>query len=88
MDFWPHYVLIGVGIVCAMALLLYSVRLALRFLMILGKAAIVFFLLLLLGWIVGLWGLPRPVAMLLSGLDRLLRPFFETVLEYIRGQLR
>lgn len=88
MSFWPHYVLIGVGIVFAMVLLLSSVRLALRLLVILGKAAVILFLLLLLGWIVGLWQLPRPVALLLSSVSRLLRPFLETLLQYVRDQLR
>ncbi len=88
MDVLPYYILIGVGVGFIVILFLQNFRMAVEYLLTVGKVALVLFLILLLGWLVGLWDLPRPVALLLFGLRRLWRPFQLDLLRWIRGHLR
>jgi hypothetical protein len=88
MDILPAYVLIGVGVGFLVILTLQNLRLALEFLAMVGKVAVILLLLTLLGWVVGLWELPRPLSILILGLRRLWRPFQERILDWIYAHLR
>jgi hypothetical protein len=85
MDFSPYYILIGVAVGFLVVLFLQNLRLALEYLVIVGKVALILFLILLIGWIVGWWPLPRPLAILVLGLRRLWEPFQRDLLEWFRS---
>jgi hypothetical protein len=53
-----------------------------------GKVAVILFLLMLLGWLAGWWELPRPMAGLIFGLRQLWLPFQRNLLEWFRELLR
>lgn len=88
MEFLPYYLLIGVAVGFLVVLLVKDLRPILRVLLILGQVTIIALLILLLGWVVGWWGLPRPMVNTLVALDRLWKPFHEAFMEWIRGYFR
>jgi len=88
MDFLPYYVLLGVAIGFIIVLVVQNLRLALEYLVMVGRVAIVVSLLMLLGGLLGWWDLPRPLASLVYGLRRLWEPFQVDLMEWIRSQLQ
>jgi disulfide bond formation protein DsbB len=85
MSISPYYLLLGVGVGFVVVLFLRNLRLALQ---IMGTLAIVVgiaFLVLIIGWAVGLWRLPRPVAGLFFGVRRLWQPLQRSILERFRS---
>jgi hypothetical protein len=84
----PYYVLLGVGVGFFIVLLLRNLRLALQFLLMLGKAVAIALLIVLIGGAMGLWRLPHPVTGLFFGIRRLWEPLEQSVLEWIRRALR
>jgi hypothetical protein len=88
MDFLPYYVLAGVAVGFLVVLVLQNLKLALEYLLMVGRVVIVLFLLMLLGWLFGWWELPRPMAVLIYGLRRLWEPFQRDLLEWFRSLFR
>lgn len=88
MEFLPYYLLIGVAVGFLVMLFFRQLRLVLRVFWFVGKVATIAFLILLLGWIVGFWQLPRPLAILFYGLGQLWEPFHEALMEWLRGRFR
>jgi hypothetical protein len=87
MSISPYYLLIGLGVGFLFVLLLRNLRLFLQFLLTLAKALLVAFLILLIGWVVGLWRLPQPIAWLFSEIREFWRPLQRAVMEWIFGPL-
>jgi hypothetical protein len=84
MDFLPYYVLAGIGVGFVVVLLLENFRLALQFLVIVGKVAVILFLLTMVGWAVGWWEMPPAVLKRVFGLRRLWQPFQQSILQWIQ----
>jgi hypothetical protein len=84
----PYFLLLGVGVGLLFVLLLRNLRLALQLLLVLGKAVLLALLVLVIGWAVGLWRLPRPIAEFFFGMRRLWQPLQRSVLDWIRRMLR
>ncbi len=87
MEISLSHVMLIAGSGLALMFLLHNVRLGLRLAVTVAKAAAIVFIIAVLGWLVGLWGLPRPIAIVLYGLSRLWRPFWEYLLDQLRGCL-
>ncbi|MFW6115829.1 MAG: hypothetical protein ACOC7Y_02080 [Chloroflexota bacterium] len=87
MEIWPSYVVLVIGAAIAGVLLLHNARLALRFLLTMVKVGGLLCVLGVIGWLVGWWDLPRPIAILLYGLGRLWRPFTGYLLDWLRSCL-
>jgi hypothetical protein len=85
MNISPYYILLGVGIGLVAIFVLRNLSLALRLAVALGKVAGIAFLVLLAGSVLGLWRLPRPLAVFLFGLRRLWQPVQRTVLSWFGG---
>jgi hypothetical protein len=85
MEFSPYYILIGVAVGFVVVLALQNLRLALEYLLMVGKGAIILLLVLLFGRLVGWWELPRPLATFIFGLRRLWEPFQADLLAWFRS---
>jgi hypothetical protein len=88
MSFSPYYVLVGIGVGLMVILFLQNLRLALQILLMVGRVVLVVLLIVLVGWLFGLWALPRPVAAFLFGLRRFWEPFQASFLEWFFGHFR
>jgi hypothetical protein len=88
MDISPYYLLVGVGAGFVFITLLQDLRLALRSLLMVGKVAIIAFLVLLIVWTLGLWRPTGSAAVLTSALRQLWQPMQRSVLEWVRSALR
>jgi hypothetical protein len=87
MDVLPYYVAVGVGAGFLVVLFLQNLRLALEYLLMLGKVAVVLTVLMLLGAVVGFWDMPQPMVIVGKGLAQIWRPFQSNLHEMIRGLL-
>lgn len=85
MEILPYYVVLGVGAGFVVVLFVQNLRLAFHFLITLGKAAVVLLLVLLAGSFLGLWQLPRMLAVAPLGLRRLWEPVQADLLGWIGG---
>jgi hypothetical protein len=85
MGFLPYYVLLGVGVGFFIVLFLRNLRLALQFLLTLGKAVVVAILIVLIGGVVGLWQMPQSLFGFFSGIERLWEPLQQSVMEWFRS---
>ena len=88
MDFLPYYILLGVAIGFVAVLVLRNLRLALQYLVMVGKVAAILFVLMLFGGLIGWWDLPRPLARFFTGLRRLWQPLQATVLAWFQRVFR
>ena len=84
----PYYLLIGVGAGFVIVFFLRNFRLALQIMLTLAIVVGIAFLVLLIGWAVGLWRLPQPVADLFFRVRRLWRPLQGSILEWFRSLLQ
>jgi hypothetical protein len=87
MDFLPYYVLAGIAVGFVVVLVLENLRLALQYLVIVGKVFVILFLVTLVGWAVGWWEMPPMIVRRFFGLRRLWEPFQENVLQWIGSHL-
>lgn len=83
-----YYVLLAVAVGIVIVFFVRYLRLALRLVLTLGKLAVAALLVLLVGWALGLWNLPRPLVTLFFGMRRLWQPFQVSLLEWIHSLLR
>lgn len=81
MEISPSHVALVIGAGMAVLLLLRNVRLGLRLLLTMARMGGLLCVLGLLGWLLGWWDLPRPLAILLYGLSRLLAPLRDYLIE-------
>lgn len=81
----PAYLVLGVAIVAVFFFFLRRLQLLLRLAVALSKVAAVVLVIMVAGWAVGLWRLPRPMTQLLSGLPEPWEPVQRTVLEWFTG---
>jgi hypothetical protein len=88
MEISPYYLLVGVGAGFVFVTLLQNLRLALQSLLMVGKVAIIAFLVLLIVWTLGLWRPTGSAAVLVSALRQLWQPMQRAVLEWIPVSLR
>jgi hypothetical protein len=84
MPAWIYYVL-GVGVGFVVVLLLNNFRVALEYLVMVAKAAVILFVLMLFGSLLGFWEVPQPVRVLTSGLRGLWEPFQRNLLDWLNS---
>jgi hypothetical protein len=84
----PYYVLLGLGIGVVLVFVLRRLGLFVRLALALGKVAGIVFLIILAGWVVGLWRLPRPLAVFFSDLPRPWEPTQRSVLNWFTSLFR
>lgn len=84
----PYYVLFGIGVGFVVILYIYDLRLAMEYVLTLGRVLVILFFLLLVGGIVGWWRLPGPLGGAVFRVHRLWEPFQQDLLEWISNLLR
>lgn len=85
MEILPYYVALGVGAGFVVVLFVQNLRLAFHFLITFGKAAVVLLLIMMVGSFLGLWQLPRTLAVVPLGLRRLWQPLQSDLLSWVGG---
>jgi hypothetical protein len=84
----PYYVLLGLGIGVVLVFILRRLGLFVKLALALAKVAGIVFLIILAGWVVGLWRLPRPLADFFSVLPRPWEPTQRSVMDWFTGLFR
>jgi len=88
MPFSPYYLLLGLGVGVVLVFVLRRLGLFVRLALALAKVAGIVFLIILAGWVVGLWRLPRPLAMFFAGVPEPWTPAQRSIGEWLNGLLR
>jgi len=88
MPFSPYYLLLGLGVGIVLVFVLRRLGLFIRLALALGKVAGIVFLIILAGWVVGLWRLPGPIATFFSGIPEPWAPVQRSVWEWFNGLFR
>lgn len=81
----PAYLLLGLAIAAVFVFFIRRVQLLFRLGVALGKVAAIVLVIVVAGWAVGLWRLPRPMTELVSGLPEPWVPVQRSVLEWFTG---
>lgn len=87
MRFWPLYLVLGVGVGFVTILVLRNLRVALQYLLIVGRVALVLLLITIAGGLLGLWEHPRPILSTYYGLRSIWMPLQNTVSRWISSVL-
>lgn len=87
MAFSPYYLLLGLGIGVVLVFVLRRLGLFIRLALALAKVGGIVFLIVLAGWVVGLWRLPRPLAAFFSGASEPWAPAQRSIGEWLNGLL-
>jgi len=88
MAFSPYYLLVGLGVGVVLVFVLRRLGLFVRLALALAKVGGIVFLVILAGWVVGLWRLPRPLATFFSGIPAPWAPAQRSIGEWLSGLLR
>lgn len=88
MAFSPYYLLVGLGAGVVLVFVLRRLGLFVRLALALAKLGGIVFLIILAGWVVGLWRLPRPLAAFFSGVPEPWTPAQRSVGEWLNSLLR
>jgi hypothetical protein len=85
MPFSPYYILLGLGVGVVVVFVLRRLGLFVQLALALAKVAGIVFLIILAGWVVGLWRLPRPIANFFYGMPAPWAPAQRSVAEWLNG---
>jgi hypothetical protein len=88
MPFSPYYLLLGLGVGIVIVFVLRRLGLFVRLALALAKVAGIVFLIILAGWVVGLWRLPRPLAVFFTGVPEPWAPAQRSIGEWLDGLFR
>jgi hypothetical protein len=88
MPFSPYYILLGLGVGVVLVFVLRRLGLFVQLALALAKVAGIVFLIILAGWVLGLWRLPRPIAGFFSGIPAPWAPAERSVGEWLNSLLR
>jgi hypothetical protein len=84
----PYWLLLGLVVGVVAVFILRRLGLFVRLALALAKVAGIVFLIILAGWAVGLWRLPRPVAEFFSGIPKPWEPTQRSVLDWFQNLFR
>lgn len=83
MSLSPSHLLLGAAIVVVFVFFLRRLRLLLQLTLGVGRLAAIVFVVILVGWAIGLWRFPEPVERFLFGLPQPWRPVQAAVAEWL-----
>ncbi|MFW6135999.1 MAG: hypothetical protein ACOC7N_04175 [Chloroflexota bacterium] len=84
----PYWLLVGLGVGVLIVFVLRRLGLFVRLALALAKVAGIVVLIILAGWAVGLWRLPRPLAQLVAGIPEPWEPVQRSVVSWFQSLWR